>query len=224
MIRAIFLFIYMTGLFCLNAQGTLFTTQTEIRIIPREEWGAEPAQTQRMHQYRRPLEEVYYSIVFHHSEAARRDGRFYATPIWIQQAEMHIWDDYHFADIGYNYVIDEEGKIYKGRLLKYLGAHAGTVKREGDSYDPRIDPDYGRIGIVLTGNFEEDIVTEEQRRSALWLVKYLKIRFPQITNDKIVGHRDIRDIVAAQGHHVTGQRKTCPGRNLYNFITTVTWP
>ena len=49
----------------------------------------------------------------------------------------------HWADIGYHYVIDRQGRIWEGRELSWKGAHAGNKQANENN-----------VGIALIGNFE----------------------------------------------------------------------
>lgn len=62
----------------------------------------------------------------------------------LQRAHMNTngW-----ADIGYQFLIDPEGRIFEGRRMTWVGAHSGRNQSTGQNYN--ID----NIGISLVGNF-----------------------------------------------------------------------
>lgn len=84
-------------------------------------------------------------------------------------------DEWHkkegFLMIGYHYVIRLDGSIEEGRPLSMVGAHCVGHNRNS-------------IGICYVGGLDKDrkpkdTRTEQQRTALLWLVQYLKIKYPQ---------------------------------------------
>lgn len=162
-------------------------------IIPRSEWGAvrpdldtsveglfDPAANpDGWFVYDAPLTEVLNTVIVHHSALPLSDG-----PLEIQHKHMQLKG---YADIAYNFVIDEAGLIYEGRSLAVRGAHTGGHNT-------------GTVGIVLLGNFEETEPLEEQLLTLKKLVRCLSDEYA-ITH--LAGHRDFQPGVTV-----------CPGENL----------
>ena len=169
-----------------------------MEIISRSEWGALEPDVQGSiegeydavqnpggwFEYDTPLPQILNTIVVHHSALPLSDG-----PLQIQQKHM---DFKGYADIGYHYLIDENGNIYEGRSLNVRGAHTGGHNT-------------GTIGIVLLGNFEETEPTEAQISSLLKLSQCLRDEY-QITH--IAGHRDFQP-----------DETVCPGKNLEALLS-----
>jgi len=88
---------------------------------------------------------------------------------------------------GYHFVITGDGTLTQTRKLSEQGVHC--------------PPNKGRIGIVLTGNFENEEPTKEQLTSLQALLEKLKKQ--GIT--KVLGHKDLKATL-------------CPGRNLYKWL------
>ena len=88
-----------------------------------------------------------------------------------------------FDRIGYHYVIDLDGTIEAGRDTECIGAHC-----KGHNTNS--------IGICYIGGADRDTLkpkdtrTDEQKKSLLLLLKYLRQRYPDA---KIYGHRDFSD-------------------------------
>ena len=88
-----------------------------------------------------------------------------------------------FDSIGYHYVIDLDGTIEAGRDLDCIGAHC-----KGHNTNS--------IGICYIGGADRDTLkpkdtrTDEQKKSLLLLLKYLRQRYPDA---KIYGHRDFSE-------------------------------
>ena len=167
-------------------------------VIPRSEWGAlPPDHTISGEQgfyapvtnptgwltYEIPLREALDTIVVHHTALPLNDG-----PLEVQQLHM---ERRGFADIGYHYVIDAAGRIYEGRAINVRGAHTGGQN-------------YGKIGVVLMGNFEVDEPTAAQLASLTALSRCLTQEY---AIERIAGHRDFQPGETA-----------CPGKNLWPLL------
>ena len=95
----------------------------------------------------------------------------------VPAATIHQWHqrDRGWIGIGYNYVIQPDGRIETGRPEDTVGAHAG----------PGVN---GRsIGICITGNLEKHPPDERQIRSLVWLIKDIEKRYGKL---KITGHKE----------------------------------
>ena len=90
-----------------------------------------------------------------------------------------------FADIGYHWIVRQNGKLEQGRPMNKQGAH---VKRKN----------YRNMGICVTGNFEKHTPSKAQYESLGRLLNFLCFAF-QIPKDKIHLHRDLANTL-------------CPGR------------
>ena len=93
-----------------------------------------------------------------------------------------------WSDIGYNWVIEKDGKIVQGRPENVEGAH--TVGYNSKS-----------IGICLCGNFDLTFPTKEQEKSLVTLMQAIMARYPAIKKENIVPHRKFAN-------------KTCYGKKL----------
>lgn len=172
----------------------------ELGIISRHEWDAAPP-NHTAHgehglfdpeqnptgwmEYPEPLAEMLATVVVHHSALPLSDG-----PREIQRKHVGIG----FADIGYHFVIDAEGRIYEGRRLRARGAHTGGYNT-------------GSVGIVLLGNFEIDEPTAAQMTALAALAGSLAEQF-NLTH--LAGHRDFQPEVT-----------DCPGDLLEARLPTL---
>ena len=92
-----------------------------------------------------------------------------------------------YAMIGYNYVIDLDGTVEKGRPLNRDGAHCNTPGLSGVSYNKH------SIGIVYVGGLDRygnaaDTRTPAQKKAMAELVYRLLDEYPGIV--EVIGHRD----------------------------------
>ena len=87
--------------------------------------------------------------------------------------DLHLKRKY--AGIGYHFYIRQDGIVYKGRPVKYIGAHC----KDNNSLS---------IGICLEGDFRVEQPTPEQLDSLSALVRQLKMEYPRIK--RVLNHKD----------------------------------
>ena len=110
-------------------------------------------------------------IIIHHTGAEEENAE--------QVRKYHL--SLGWTDVGYNYIIEKEGKLVKGRPLKIPGAHtkAGGMNRKS-------------IGIALIGNFENHRPYPRQLFTLKELLNNLTQEYSiQVSN--ILGHREVPD-------------------------------
>lgn len=143
-------------------------------------------------------------VVVHHTATTKDlDNPTQAIrDIYTYHASSRGW-----GDIGYNYIVDREGKIYEGRAggEGVIAAHAGPGN-------------HGSIGIALLGNYQSEPVPEQALTNLSQFI-YQKSKIHGFTPDgtsdfrgeemaNVFGHRDI-------------MATTCPGEYLYEKIPFV---
>lgn len=121
----------------------LIRVQRNLRVIPREDWGAAPPNGSYTPQY------SVKAGVQHHSAYPALP----ADATIEQEAErMRLLQHGHLAqgwtDIGYAYVVFPSGRIYEGRPDEYVGAHT-------------LGYNTGYAGWCLDGNYEEQKPTQQ---------------------------------------------------------------
>ncbi|MBU0982184.1 N-acetylmuramoyl-L-alanine amidase [Patescibacteria group bacterium] len=143
-------------------------------------------------------------IVIHHTatNGDLSDPKAAIRAIYQYHAVTRGW-----GDIGYNFIIDQDGNIYKGR---YGGD--GVVAGHAYGYNE------GTIGIALLGNFENDQIPPAMMQSLMALI-YDKANLNGIDIDasgaykgkvipNLVGHRDLA-------------ATACPGENAYDYLPEI---
>lgn len=152
-------------------------------IVPRSVWGAAPARTDRM------TEHTIDTLTVHHAGDHSASGG---------PARYRSWQAYHqsrgWGDLAYHYIIGVGGTVYEARDTMYRGD-------TGTNYDTT-----GHFLVVVEGNFEIDMPTEEQLDSLVRVLAWAAQRF-DVSPSTIGGHRD---------HAAT----SCPGGNLYPYIAS----
>lgn len=117
--------------------------------------------------------------------------------------------DRGWSGIGYHYVIindlhDEldDGTVQEGRPASQQGAHVLGINERS-------------VGICCVGHGDRQPHTDAQRESLLHLLSELMDQCPRVTVDRIIGHREINDLVR---EGVVDARfrtsKTCPGTKV----------
>lgn len=130
------------------------------------------------------LQEIKF-IVIHHCE------REIDSPELIKERHLKRgWED-----IGYHYLIGnksdltEDGKIYKGRDEKFIGAHVLGHNRNS-------------ISICLIGKLDKNPPTEKQIKTLINFLKE-KIKKHKLLVKNVLGHNEFPNVT-----------KTCPGKFL----------
>jgi hypothetical protein len=113
-------------------------------IITRQQWGADEAVMTWPAAYRAPQ-----TIILHHTGSAPDET---AGPAAMRVLYAYDTIARERGDLGYNFVIDAQGRIYEGRAggPGAVGAHAGRF-------------DWGSIGIALMGDFSAQPPTAAAR-------------------------------------------------------------
>ncbi|MFC1632731.1 N-acetylmuramoyl-L-alanine amidase [Patescibacteria group bacterium] len=167
-------------------------------VITREQWGADPAWMTWTPQY----SNIKLAIIHHTAGSADADPAVTMRSIYFYHAVTRGW-----GDIGYNYVVDPQGRIYEGRDGgdNVIGAHA-------------LGFNTGSLGISLMGNYENDSVTSAatsaianiigQRFGQENIDPRARISFNGKTLYTISGHRDTK-------------ATACPGANLYAQLPNI---
>lgn len=194
---------FTAGLQLWSAQKDLELEQAKfhVDVISRETWGAlAPDKSKGWDEYPKNAPLPLTRIIVHHT----------ADPLEQTVKELESKElKAGYADMPYHFVITKDGKLYEGRPMDVVGAHAGEFK---NNKDIKKDPDYGSIGIVLTGDFESriengwspDKPTHAQLESLQRLLNHLVWKY-QLSPTSIVKHSEVKR---------DGKPKVCPGEHL----------
>lgn len=145
-------------------------------------------------------------LTVHHT-AMQADGDTRSGVERMQALYEYHAENRGWGDIGYHYLIDEDGQIYEGKAGgKYvIGGHAYCNNTN-------------TLGIALLGNFDVEQPTQKQMKALQWLVIDLgetynidlnaKVQFHGKTLDPVIGHRDLLST-------------DCPGFYLYGALSQI---
>ena len=111
--------------------------------------------------YTGALHDSYQTLVVHHSAFYKADGL--ATLREVQRLHRN---DRGWADVGYHFLLDIDGRIYEGRDLRARGVHT-----QGHNT--------GSAGLCLLGDFRSESPPEAQWKALVdlgrWLVDTLRV-------------------------------------------------
>jgi peptidoglycan hydrolase-like amidase len=145
-------------------------------------------------------------LAVHHTamkvEGDNRSGVERVRALYQYHAQNRGW-----GDIGYHYLVDEDGKIYEGKA-------GGEYVIGGHAYCNNT----GTIGIALLGNFEVEQPTQKQLKALQWLLADLSETYDIDPSEEvtyhgkktmpIVGHRDLLST-------------DCPGYYVYGAMSQI---
>jgi hypothetical protein len=165
-----------------------------LEILPRSEWSAAPP-SRNMEAMKRLTR-----LTIHHQGATA----FESLEIGPSAQRIRSIQHYHqsergWADIGYHLIIDRAGRLWEGRSIHFVGAHAGD--RGGNRQN---------AGVVLLGNYETQTLTRAQEDSLRQLLDRARDAW-KIPMAGILTHNEVRE--------ESGVGSTqCPGRHLVEFV------
>lgn len=155
----------------------------ELSLVTRKEWGAHEAGSCEK-------ASVFKRITVHHTTD---NDKFVKTDIeFLRLVQKHHQNTNKWADIGYHFLIGQNGILYEGRNLKYTGAHVRGKNA-------------GNIGIALLGDYNVHELKPKQLETLEKLIDALRERY-DIPKRMVFGHGEL------------GETK-CPGKHTLEFLS-----
>ncbi|MER5201217.1 peptidoglycan recognition protein family protein [Streptomyces sp. NPDC002755] len=192
-------------------------------LIYRVDWGAD--ETKRFTADGQESSPTRFSraqnITVHHTATLLDDPDPAATvrAIYEQHAVSNDW-----GDIGYNFLIDYQGRIYEGRYSGMDGVPAHNERDEVVTAFHTFGFNPGNIGIALLGDFSKEKPSARMHDSLVRLTASLAvlhrldplgdITYRSITTGKSTNGR-------ALGGHRDWTSTECPGSNVYLDLPAV---
>jgi hypothetical protein len=163
-----------------NDSSTCRDTSAEPAIIRRSAWGANPPRSNSgSHTPNR--------LTIHHTTGP---NKIYG-PLGVKSIQTFHQRDRGWSDIGYHFLVDQDGKIYEGRPERTIGAHVANQNS-------------GNLGISLMGDFSsgKGDPTDAQFKATAHLIKHLTKKYNiQVNRTLIKGHGE-RMATDCPGHNV----------------------
>ncbi len=133
-------------------------------------------------------------ITIHHQGAGEASSRHENSVVADIDAIFGGHRRIGYADIGYHFVIDYDGRVWEGRSLAYAGAHVASQNDDN-------------IGILALGNYNRQKPSAATVASLKGLVTALQQHY-SIKPDQIFGHRELG-------------ASDCPGKHLFSSVVNM---
>ncbi|MFA6099203.1 MAG: N-acetylmuramoyl-L-alanine amidase [Patescibacteria group bacterium] len=196
---------------------------SNFEIISRTQWEADESWRYKNNEELWPPEYQYpEKIVIHHTagDPGLSDPAGTVRGVYYWHAVVLGW-----GDIGYNYLVDQNGNIYEGRMggEGVIGAHvyrdANCAKQRFGGADHEANFNKGTVGVAILGNYQNlTSVNAKVKDSLAGLIAKLGVDYglePQGDGyfidgnyPNVVGHRDL-------------DCTDCPGKTLYNELSNI---
>ena len=197
-------------------------------VVSRAEWGADESLRFRRDgtEKWKPQFAPIQKLIVHHTASPNKDPHPAATvrSIYYYHAITQDW-----GDIGYNFLIDESGRIYKGRNSHGAGTTNDSLtgqdaQGQGVAGAHALAHNKGSVGVALLGTLTGQDATPAAKQSLERLLAweadahnidphgsspYTSSTGAQSTFPNIAGHRD------------TGRQTACPGDAFYRSLPQV---
>jgi hypothetical protein len=196
-------------------------------IISRAGWGADEtlrfdgAGDERWPREFFPLQK----LVVHHTAGRNQDPNPAATvrAIYYYHAVSRRW-----GDIGYNYLIDEAGRIYEGRYGRdfWNGTQASSDNAAGLALAGGHAKyhNQGSMGISLLGTFSTQAPTAAARASLVRLLAWASAKYqldPRATTTYVNPQTGVRRTTPNITGHRDYQATSCPGEVLNGQLPAI---
>ncbi|XP_017785946.1 PREDICTED: peptidoglycan-recognition protein SC2-like [Nicrophorus vespilloides] len=168
-----------------------FAAAQSLTIVSRSEWGAKPAKGSTTLPTNPPSH-----VVIHHASSPSCYSKADCIKRVKSFQDYHMGPDKNYVDIGYNFVVGEDGNVYEGRGWGKQGAHAKPLNNKS-------------IGICVAGTFNGAAPNAAAQKAVKDLIAYGVANGKIQKNYKLAGHRQV-------------DNTDCPGTAFFNVIKG--WP
>jgi hypothetical protein len=207
-----------------RGSGSSSTTTTTVKakaavaqppVITRSEWGADESIRKNAQKYA-PITKLF---VHHTVTEADSDPAATVRAIYAYHVQGNGWDD-----IGYNFLIDAQGRVYEGRWAR---DYAPGEKPTGEDLNDNgvvgaqvLNHNAGSAGVAMLGDFSTGEPTAAARDTLVKLMAWKADRH----NIDVLGHDPfttsegvVETFPNLAGHRDAGQT-ACPGDALYPLL------
>ena len=154
-------------------------------VVTRSQWGARARSCGPTHRPNR--------LTIHHTVTPNNDSM--SMPARMRQIQAFHIDSRGWCDVGYHFLIGQDGKVYQGRMENVLGAHAANDNSNN-------------VGISFIGTYTSTAPSSAVLDAGARIIKAMG-RTYGITLDR----------TRIKGHRQVGTTDTsCPGDALYNRL------
>jgi len=187
--------------------------QTSGKIIPpalidRREWGADPFRGDPI-----PLARPSYDLITFHHAACCSAFTYQEGVAQVKGIQRFHQDGRGWSDIGYQFLLDQSGRLYQGRPFMNPGATLDDtpILAQGAHVG---GANTGNIGVSVLGCYHPpegggctDVLSPAALDSLIAVLAFLSERYG-VPPSKIMGHRDFSSTA-------------CPGNNNYSILPEI---
>ncbi len=155
-------------------------------VNARSVWGAKAPRCTSSHSP--------YRFTVHHTETGFNDSL--TVPARLRQIQAFHQNNRGWCDIGYQYLVSKDGKLWEGRGATRVGSHVANNNT-------------GNIGVSFIGSFTTNKAPDAAINAAATLIKGLAAKYKiAVGSGTVKGHRNYGGT-------------TCPGNALYAQLPTI---
>ncbi len=115
-------------------------------------------------------------MVVHHTASPFPDT--VEMPVRVRQTQAYHMDSRGYCDMGYHFMVGQDGKVYQGRIESFRGAHAAGANE-------------GRMGICLIGNFMTALPPAQQTDAGAKILHATATAYGiTLDRSRVKGHRE----------------------------------
>lgn len=153
--------------------------------VSRSAWGARSSNCSGAHTPNR--------ITVHHTVTPNNDSM--SMPARMRQIQSYHQNSRGWCDIGYHFLVGQDGKVYQGRPERRIGAHAANANSNN-------------AGVSFIGTFTSVAPSSAMMNAGARILKGLSSGYGIALNrTKVKGHRQVGTTATS-----------CPGNALYNRL------
>ncbi|MDF1563573.1 MAG: carboxypeptidase regulatory-like domain-containing protein [Deltaproteobacteria bacterium] len=150
--------------------------------VMRSQWGARATQCTSRH--------TPVRMAIHHTVTPNNDT--YDMPRRVRQIQAYHMDSRGWCDVGYHFLIGQDGEVYQAREETYIGAHVANHNTQ-------------TAGISFIGDFTSIVPSQAMLDAGARIVRSLSSTYGiSIDRTAIKGHREF-----------SGASTACPGNAFY---------
>jgi hypothetical protein len=156
--------------------------------ISRSGWGARTRTCSSRHTPQR--------LTIHHTDTPNNDSISMAAR--VRQIQAYHIDNRGWCDIGYHFLVGQDGRVYQGRFENRVGSHAGGANTNN-------------VGIAFIGSFNQIAPSGDMMAAGARMMRALADTY-RITLDR----------TRVKGHREVGTTSTdCPGTQLFGQLSAL---
>ena len=190
-------------------------------IVTRAEWGADESIRKNAQKYA-PITKLFVHHTVTSPDGADPDPAATVRAIYAYHVQGNGWDD-----IGYNFLVDAQGRIYEGRWAR---DYASGEKPTGEDLNENgvvgahvLNHNSGSAGVAMLGDFSNGEPTTAARDALVKLMAWKADRHDiDVTgNDPFQSSDGIVSTFPNLGGHRDAGQTECPGNRLYPLLPDI---